>query len=234
MAAYTSTEWAERSWNPLCGCAKVSPGCAFCYAERMAARLAGMARKHPARQDVRSHYLEVIDGRGRWNRRISLIPEVLDEPLRWKRGCTVFVNSMSDLFHEDVPVQFIRDAFSVMVRCPRHTFQVLTKRSERLLRLSPDLPWPRHIWMGVSVENQDYAWRIEHLRMTAAQVKFLSLEPVLGPLPDLDLRGIHWVIVGGESGAGARPMNPDTGYSVDSSHHYPLCSGPGLMCLIRA
>jgi protein gp37 len=139
---------------------------------------------------------------------LSIHEQALELPLTWKRPQTIFVNSMSDLFHKDVPVDFILQAFDVMRRAYWHRFQILTKRSERLLELGPMLPWMPHIWMGVSVENNDYTFRIDHLRMTGALVKFLSLEPLLGPLPGLDLRGIDWVIVGGESGPRARPMDP--------------------------
>jgi len=140
---------------------------------------------------------------------VTVHEHMLDAPLGWRRPQMVFVNSMSDLFHERVPLEFIERVSRVMVRASQHTFQVLTKRSERLAELAPDLDWPPNVWMGVSVENADYAWRIDHLRATAAQVRFLSLEPLLGPLPGLDLRGIDWVIVGGESGPGARPMREE-------------------------
>lgn len=140
--------------------------------------------------------------------RLTLHPEALDLPLRWRKPQTVFVNSMSDLFHDTVPANFIHDVFDVMKRADWHRFQVLTKRSDRLLALSPELPWPSNIWMGVSVENEDYTFRIDQLRKTCARIKFLSLEPLLGPLSEIDLSQIDWVIVGGESGPGARPMNP--------------------------
>jgi protein gp37 len=140
---------------------------------------------------------------------VTLQPHTLDLPLQWKRPRRVFVNSMSDLFHKDVPITFIKAVFGVMSRANRHQYQLLTKRSERLLEISPLLNWEPHIWMGVSVENTDHAYRIDHLRFTGAKIKFVSLEPLLGPLPKLNLRSIDWVIVGGESGPGARPMNPD-------------------------
>ena len=192
MAAGSAIEWTEATWNPVTGCTKVSPGCKNCYAERMAKRLQAMGQPN-----YRSGF------------RLSLHPHMLDLPVHWRRSRTIFVNSMSDLFHKDIPLAFIERVFDVMGRAHWHTFQVLTKRSDHLLALSPVLPWRSNIWMGVSVENQSYIFRIEDLRRTGAHVKFLSLEPLLGPLPRLDLRGIDWVIVGGESGPRARPMDPD-------------------------
>jgi len=189
MGARSSIEWTESTWNPVTGCSKVSPGCLNCYAERMAKRLQAMG--HPNYADgfaVRVH------------------PRSLGLPMSWKSPQIIFVNSMSDLFHEEIPFRFIEDVFEVMNRLNRHRYQVLTKRSERLRGLSSRLDWPDHVWMGVSVENADYLGRIEDLRQTGAAVKFLSLEPLLGPLENLDLSGIDWVIVGGESGPGARPM----------------------------
>jgi len=189
MAQHSSIEWTETTWNPLTGCSKISPGCRNCYAERMARRLRGMAVPK---------YAQGFE--------LTLHHELLSLPLTWTRPQTVFVNSMSDLFHEHVPFQFICDAFDVMRRASWHTFQVLTKRSGRLLELSTRLEWPANVWMGVSVEDAEHAFRIDNLRRCGARVKFLSLEPLLGPLPTLDLRGIDWVIVGGESGPGARPL----------------------------
>jgi len=145
----------------------------------------------------------------RWTGKVMLVEELVREPLRWREPRVVFVNSMSDLFHEDIPDDFIVRIFGVMAEAERHTFQVLTKRADRLAALAPHLPWPRNIWMGVSIENDDYAWRADRLRSTGAAVRFLSLEPLLGPLPRLELNGIDWVIVGGESGPGARPMQPE-------------------------
>ena len=196
MAPGSSIEWTEATWNPLTGCTKISPGCKFCYGERMARRLQAMGQPNYRR-----------------GFRVSLHPHMLDLPLRWRRPRTIFVNSMSDLFHEEVPQSFIERVFDVMDRAHWQTFQVLTKRSDRLLALSRVLPWRPNVWMGVSVESQKYTSRIEDLRRTGAHVKFLSLEPLLGPLPGLDLRGIDWVIVGGESGPRARPMDP--GWVVD-------------------
>ncbi len=191
MAANSAIEWTESTWNPLTGCTKISPGCKHCYAERMALRLRAMGQPNYAR-----------------GFELTLHESALELPLKWKKPQTIFVNSMSDLFHKDVPVEFILKTFDVMRRADWHQFQVLTKRSERLLEISPKLPWKPHIWMGVSVESLPYAFRIDHLRNTGALVKFLSLEPLLGPLPGLNLEGIDWVIAGGESGPGARPMDP--------------------------
>lgn len=190
MAANSSIEWTESTWNPVTGCTKISSGCKHCYAERMALRLQAM--KQP-------NYSEGF--------KLTIHRQALDLPLRWKKPQTIFVNSMSDLFHDDVPLPFIREAFDVMRQASWHDFQILTKRSERLASLSVELQWPENVWMGVSVENAHYAFRIQHLRSTAASLKFLSLEPLLGPLTDLDLSGIDWVIVGGESGPMARPMD---------------------------
>jgi protein gp37 len=186
----SSIEWTESTWNPITGCTKISPGCKHCYAERMAARLQAMGH-----ENYRSGFA------------LTLQPKMLNLPLRWKTPQTIFVNSMSDLFHERVPLEYIQRVFDVMQRASWHRFQVLTKRADHLAELAPRLPWERNIWMGVSVESDRYRGRIDALRRTDAKVKFLSLEPLLGPLHDLDLRGIHWVIVGGESGPGARPMD---------------------------
>jgi protein gp37 len=191
MAINSSIEWTEATWNPLTGCTKISPGCKHCYAERMALRLQAMGQPNYAN-----------------GFNLTLHEDALELPLRWKKPQKIFVNSMSDLFHKDVPDEFILRTFDVMRRAAWHRFQVLTKRSDRLLELSPRLPWADNIWMGVSVEDQDYTFRIDHLRRTDAQIKFLSLEPLLGPLRRLRLTGIDWVIVGGESGPGARPMDP--------------------------
>ena len=192
MATNSTIEWTEATWNPLTGCTKISPGCKHCYAERMAKRLMAMGQ---------SNYANGF--------RLTLQEQMLELPLTWKKPRTVFVNSMSDLFHKSVPANYIERVFKVMNAAHWHQFQVLTKRSERLLEISSCLAWTPNIWMGVSVENYDYTFRIDHLRQTDAQVKFLSLEPLLGPLQNLNLKGIDWVIVGGESGPGARSMNPE-------------------------
>jgi protein gp37 len=196
VAAGSAIEWTEATWNPVTGCTKVSPGCKNCYAERMAKRLQAMGQPN---------YRHAFQ--------LSLHPHMLDLPLRWRRPRTIFVNSMSDLFHEGVPLAFIERVFDVMERANWHTFQVLTKRPERVLALGSHLPWRSNIWVGTSVESQKYTSRIEALRGCRAHVRFLSLEPLLGPLPGLDLCGINWVIVGGESGPRARPM--ESGWVVD-------------------
>jgi len=187
--AHSAIEWTESTWNPLTGCTKISAGCKNCYAERMAKRLQAM--KQP-------HYIDGFE--------LTLHPDSLEIPLTWKKPQMIFVNSMSDLFHQDVPIEFIQQVFEVMNKAHWHTFQVLTKRAERLAQIAKYLPWSSNIWMGVSVENSDYLFRTEYLKATDAHVKFLSLEPLLGPLKSLDLCGIDWVIVGGESGPGARPV----------------------------
>lgn len=190
LSAQSTIEWTESTWNPLTGCTKISPGCKHCYAERMAMRLQAMGSANYAN-----------------GFQLTLHPHALELPLTWRKPQRIFVNSMSDLFHKDAPAEYIRKVFEVMHRAHWHQFQVLTKRADRLARLAPSLPWPENIWMGTSVESAKYTPRIDHLRATPAHVKFLSLEPLLGPLPNLDLTGIHWAIVGGESGPGARPMD---------------------------
>ncbi|MEW5765556.1 MAG: DUF5131 family protein [Acidobacteriota bacterium] len=192
MATHSSIEWTESTWNPVTGCSKISPGCKHCYAERMALRLQAMGQ---------ANYAKGFE--------VSLHGHVLELPLKWKKPQTIFVNSMSDLFHKDVPEAFIQQVFDVMNRAHWHCFQVLTKRSERLAELSPRLPWAPNIWMGVSVETETYYNRIHDLSKTGAHIKFLSCEPLLGPLSDLPLDAIHWVIAGGESGPGARPMREE-------------------------
>jgi protein gp37 len=196
MSANSRIEWTEATWNPVTGCTKVSPGCAHCYAETFAERFRGVPG-HP--------YERGFD--------LTLRPERLEQPLLWRRPKVIFVNSMSDLFHEDIPLEYIQKVFSTMEEAAWHQFQVLTKRSGRLLELAPSLPWPKNVWMGVSVENQRWTKRVNDLRRTPAVVKFLSCEPLLGPLK-LDLRDIGWVIVGGESGHGARPMNVEWARSI--------------------
>jgi protein gp37 len=200
MATNSPIEWTEATWNPIVGCTVLSPGCTNCYAMRLAARLEAMGQPKYAGVTRKS------GGRSKWNGRINLDRASLDIPKSWTRGRMIFVNSMSDLFHDDVPLAFIKEVFATMVATSQHTYQVLTKRAERLEKLSSHLPWPQHIWLGVSVENSDYTYRIDHLRRTGASTKFLSLEPLLGPLDTLNLRGIDWAIAGGESGPKARPM----------------------------
>lgn len=190
MSFISTIEWTQATWNPTTGCDKISPGCANCYAERFAERWRGIPG-HP--------YQQGFD--------IKLWPERVNLPLSWKKPRIIFVNSMSDLFHEDIPGQFIQDVFSVMEKAEWHQFQLLTKRPERMLEIAKEIKnWPPNVWAGVSVESQAWAWRIEILKEIPAQIRFLSCEPLLGPLK-LSLEQIHWVIVGGESGVGSRPMN---------------------------
>jgi len=200
MANNSSIEWTEATWNPIAGCTVLSPGCTNCYAMRLASRLAAMG------QEKYQGTTRVSGGRPKWNGKLNLDPPSLDLPRKWKKGRLIFVNSMSDLFHEKVPLEFIQKVFATMNETPQHTYQVLTKRASRLQELSPKLKWGANIWMGVSVESEHYVRRIENLRRTRAKTKFLSLEPLLGPLDHIDLDDIDWVIVGGESGPGARPM----------------------------
>jgi protein gp37 len=189
MGENSAIEWTQATWNPVTGCTKISTGCQNCYAERMALRLRAMGQPHYADGfKVRTH------------------PSALELPRKWKKSRMIFVNSMSDLFHEDVPISFIIDIFKIMEGQPQHTFQILTKRSKNLRQICGELPWPENVWMGVTVESDEYLDRINDLRATPAKIKFLSLEPLLGPIPQLDLTNIDWVIVGGESGPKARPM----------------------------
>jgi protein gp37 len=192
MAQSTSIEWTQATWNPVTGCTKVSPGCKHCYAARMANRLEAMGQPRYAN-----------------GFRVTLQHDLVELPLSWRKPRKIFVNSMSDLFHDAVPIDFIRRVFSVMESAGHHQFQVLTKRAERLHSLRHVLPWPRNVWMGVSVENERYLERVSRLAEVPAAVRFLSLEPLLGPLPFLPLENIDWVIVGGESGPGARPMHAE-------------------------
>lgn len=190
--AQSSIEWTEMTWNPTTGCDKISTGCKFCYAEVMSKRLKAMG------QDKYKN-----------NFKLTIHPQELARPKTWKKSKVVFVNSMSDLFHKDVPLEFIQKVFKVMNECPQHIFQVLTKRGDLLAKYNKDLTWTPNIWMGVSVENDKVTDRIDYLRNTDAYIKFLSLEPLLGPLPNLNLKNIDWVIVGGESGRKPRPMKEE-------------------------
>lgn len=192
MATNSEIEWTDATWNPVTGCTKISPGCKNCYASRMANRLQAMGQ---------ANYTNGFQ--------LTTQPQMLALPLSWKTPRRIFVNSMSDLFHDDVPLSYIKQVFAVMHQAPWHQYQILTKRSERLLSLSDQLKWAPQIWMGVSVETERYVHRIDELRKTGAHVKFLSLEPLLGPLNDLNLVGIDWAIVGGESGPGARAVDPN-------------------------
>ncbi len=205
MADHSSIEWTEATWNPTTGCDRTSPGCDNCYALTLAKRLKAMgSAKYQADGDPRT------SGPGF---RLTIHPDTLDIPRGWSAPRTIFVNSMSDLFHPDVPDDYVRQVFQVIAETPQHTYQVLTKRSKRLSQLGPKLDWPDNLWMGVSVETAKYAFRLDHLRTVAAAVRFVSAEPLLGPLPALNLDGIHWLIAGGESGLKARPM--DSQWVVD-------------------
>jgi protein gp37 len=197
--AKSSIEWTEKTWNPTTGCTKISDGCKHCYAEIMSKRLKAMG------QDKYKNGFE-----------LTLHESTLKIPYTWKKSEVIFVNSMSDLFHKDVPLEYIKKVFKVMNDCEHHIFQVLTKRADLLEKYYKELSWTPNIWMGVSVENEKVSWRIDHLRKTNAKIKFLSLEPLIGPLDNLNLKGIDWVIVGGESGFGARPMNKDWVINIKS------------------
>jgi len=190
MSVKSTIEWTNSTWNPVTGCTKVSPACKNCYAETFSERWRGIPGHH---------FEQGFD--------LRLWPERIDMPLSWKKHRMIFVNSMSDLFHERVPLAFIQRVFQTMEKAYWHTFQILTKRSERLAEVGPDLNWPPNVWMGVSIETANYLWRADHLRKVSAAVRFLSLEPLLGPMDTIDLSGIHWIIVGGESGPGARPID---------------------------
>jgi protein gp37 len=201
MAATTQIEWTDATWNPVTGCTKISPGCDNCYAARFSERFRGVPG-HPFESGFDLH----------------LRSERLEQPLRWKHSKKIFVNSMSDLFHKEIPFDFIDRVFGTMEQAPWHTFQVLTKRSSRLRsyvnRRYPDRLAPQHIWLGTSVEDGTKKSRIRHIQETNASVRFLSVEPLIGPIGDLDLNGVHWVIVGGESGPRARPMLPEWAQGV--------------------
>jgi protein gp37 len=192
MPTKSSIEWTEMTWNPVTGCSKLTQGCKNCYAERMAKRLTAMDNE-----------------RYRNGFEVTLHPDLIDVPRRWRQPRVVFVNSMSDLFHDEIPLEFIQRVFATMRDCPQHTFQILTKRSERLAALARELRWPRNVWMGVSVEDARVISRIRDLQAVPAAVRFLSCEPLIGPLDDLSLAGIDWFIVGGELGPRARPMKKD-------------------------
>ena len=197
MATNSHIEWTEMTWNPVTGCTKISPGCKHCYALAMSKRLKAMGVER---------YSDGFALRLHW--------DLVDLPRRWKRPRVVFVNSMSDLFHIEVPLKFIKAVFRTMADCPQHTFQVLTKRSDRLSVLADEIDWPENVWMGVSVEDAKYYNRVDDLRSVQSAVRFLSCEPLIGPLDELNLDGIGWVIVGGESGPRARPMQKDWVLSI--------------------
>lgn len=199
--ARTAIEWTDRTWNPATGCNKVSPGCKYCYAEALTRRFPG-------------HFTQGF--------KFTLHSERLEQPLRWRKPSMIFVNSMSDVFHEQMPLAYLREIFRIIELSPRHTFQVLTKRHERMLELAPLLPWPENLWLGVSVENQRYAHRVDYLRQVPAAVRFLSCEPLLGPL-ELNLSGVSWVITGGESGPKHRPIEAEWVRSIRDQ-----CSAAGV------
>ncbi|MCC6660109.1 MAG: phage Gp37/Gp68 family protein [Phycisphaerales bacterium] len=207
MAVSSSIEWTQATWNPVAGCTPVSPGCLNCYAARLALRLERMGGK--VGRKYAGTAKRARDGRPVFAGRINEDPASLDLPRTWRLGRIIFVNSMSDLFHEAVRESYIRRVFKVMNECPQHTFQVLTKRPEIAADLASSLTWTPNIWMGTSVESAKYVDRVRVLRRIGARVRFLSCEPLLGPLPGLALDGIHWAIVGGESGPGARPMEAE-------------------------
>jgi protein gp37 len=204
MAVGSSIEWTDATWNPVAGCTPVSAGCKHCYAARMALRLThmpnGTGQKYKGTATRTRGGLPVFTGTIRLDR------ESLDLPHTWRSPRMIFVNSMSDVFHEDVPLYYVKEIFDVMRTCPQHTFQVLTKRPERAAELARQLPWPSNVWMGTSVEDERVLDRVDALRQIPASIRFLSCEPLIGPLNGLSLREVHWVIVGGESGPGARPM----------------------------
>lgn len=206
MPKATHIEWTNMTWNPVTGCTKVSQGCKNCYAERMAKRLKAMGSPR------------YIDGF-----KVTLHEDLIELPRSWRVPRLVFVNSMSDLFHEDVPIEFIQRVFKTMNECPDHVFQILTKRSARLAEIAHQLTWTENIWMGVSVEDERVVQRIEDLKTVPAFIRFLSCEPLIGPLPDLQLRGIHWVIVGGESGPRSRPMLPEWVHQI-----HVTCASQGV------
>lgn len=203
MADNSKIEWTEATWNPVAGCSVLSPGCTNCYAMRLAPRLAAMG------MDKYDGLTRKSGGKHKWLGKIKLDNKALKTPVSWKKPKKIFVNSMSDLFHEQVPEAFIKKVFHVMNEASHHQFQVLTKRPERLVEISAELEFSNNVWIGVSVENSDYKWRIDSLRKVPARVRFLSLEPLLGRLENINLDGIHWVIAGGESGPGSRPVLED-------------------------
>jgi protein gp37 len=205
MAIGSSIEWTDATWNPVAGCTPASAGCKNCYAARMALRLSHMP--NGTGEKYRNTATRTRAGLPVFTGHINLDHHSLDLPRSWRLPRVIFVNSMSDLFHEDVPLYYVKKVFDVMESCPQHTFQVLTKRPERAAALSSQLEWPQNVWMGTSVEDSRVIERIDELRRIPAHIRFLSCEPLIGPLKGLSLKGIDWVIVGGESGPGARPMD---------------------------
>jgi len=192
MSEFSKIEWTQSTWNPVTGCTKVSLGCENCYAERLALRL-----QSTGSPNYKNGF------------KVTLHPHMLNLPTKWKKSRMVFVNSMSDLFHEDIPIDFIQKVFEIMNNCPQHIFQILTKRAERLADLNHLLSWTNNIWMGVTIEHENYLYRKDYLKKTNANIKFISFEPLLSSMPNIELENIDWIIVGGESGPGARPLNPD-------------------------
>ncbi len=215
-------EWTEATWNPLRGCARVSEGCRFCYAERVADRFSGEG------QPYEGLTTRGKDGQPRWNNEIMLVPHMLKKPLSWKQPRRIFVNSMSDLFHEKVPFDYIQQVFDVMRQASWHEFQILTKRAERLADLSPKIDWPQNVWMGVSIEDSRVIDRADALREVPATIRFLSLEPLIGPIPNLDLAELDWAIIGGESGNQARIMEPE--WAIDLLNQ---CRSANVPCFIK-
>ena len=215
-------EWTEATWNPLRGCARVSEGCRFCYAERVADRFSGEG------QPYEGLTTRGKDGQPRWNNEIMLVPHMLKKPLSWKQPRRIFVNSMSDLFHEKVPFDYIQQVFDVMRQASWHEFQILTKRAERLADLSPKIDWPQNVWMGVSIEDSRVIDRADALRTVPSAIRFLSLEPLIGPIPNLNLEGLDWAIIGGESGNEARIMEPE--WAIDLLNQ---CRSANVPCFVK-
>ena len=216
-------EWTEATWNPLRGCTRVSEGCRFCYAERVAERWSGP--KQPYEGLV---IPSKTGGHPRWSGEIRLVEHMLNEPYKWKQGKLIFVNSMSDLFHEKVPLDYILRVFEVMQNTPQHRYQILTKRAERLAELASQIDWPPNVWMGVSIEDSRVIDRADALREVPAAIRFLSLEPLIGPIPDLNLAGLDWAIIGGESGNQARIMEPE--WAIDLLNQ---CRSANVPCFIK-
>ena len=216
-------EWTEATWNPLRGCARVSEGCRYCYAERVAERWSGPKQPYeglviPSKKG----------GHPRWSGEIRLVEHMLNEPRKWKQGKLIFVNSMSDLFHEKVPFDYIEQVFNVMYETPQHRYQILTKRAERLAELAPKIFWPSNVWMGVSIEDSRVIDRADALRTVPSAIRFLSLEPLIGPIPNLNLEGLDWAIIGGESGNQARIMEPE--WAVDLLNQ---CRSANVPCFVK-
>ena len=216
-------EWTEATWNPLRGCTRVSEGCRFCYAERVAARFSGIGQPYEGLVEKSKS-----GGHPRWSGEIMLVDHMLNEPRKWKQGKLIFVNSMSDLFHEKVPLDYILRIFEVMRNTPQHSYQILTKRSERLADLSPKIDWSPNIWMGVSIEDSRVIDRADALCTVPSAIRFLSLEPLIGPIPNLNLVGLDWIIIGGESGNQARIM--ETEWAIDLLNQ---CRSANLPCFVK-